>query len=106
MKKHLITLLATLAAASAFAAPVPAQSASTSPYTKIEFFGLNCTLCEDGLKDKFEKLPTVSKASIDMNTFTVCVRNKSGREISDKEIKSTLAAAGFNTVKVEPVTQC
>jgi hypothetical protein len=82
------------------------QSVSTPLFTKIEFFGLNCTVCEDGLKEKFELLPAVSKVEVDMSAFTVCLRNKPGLTVSGDVIKDTLASVGFNTVKIEPAAKC
>jgi cation transport ATPase len=101
MKPALIGL-ALMAAATAFAA----DTKQAPKFTKIEFFGLNCTLCEDGLKDKFEALPGVKKAQVDMASFTVCVATKPGQDLKPNEIRETLSAVGFNTVKVEPVAKC
>lgn len=98
----------TLLSALALVAAVTSANAGAEQalFTKIEFFGLNCTVCEDGLKEKFEQLPAVSKAQVDMSSFTVCVRNKPGLTLSRDEISATLASAGFNTVKVEAAAKC
>ena len=98
MKSAILTLCIVLSGA--------AQAAAAAPYTKIEFFGLNCTICEEGLIEKFTLFPAVAKVDVDMSNFTVCVRNKTGRELTPTEIKATLASAGFNTVKVEPTSKC
>jgi cation transport ATPase len=100
MKRSLLALALALCATSSLAA------GAAPSYTKVEFFGLNCTVCEDGLKDKFEQFPGVSRATVDMSSFTVCLRTSPGAAPAQNDIKSTLQSVGFNLVKVEAAAKC
>ena len=99
--------LLALAIGGSFGCAAPSVLASDVDQAyRLEFFGLNCEVCEDQLKERFEALPTVREAHVDMLSLKACLKSKGSAAPSRQELGRVLTQAGFNFIKLEKTAKC
>ena len=67
----------------------------------VQVNGMVCAFCAQGIKKNFEKKSSVRETRVNLDKKEVEVVLKEGQKISDEEVKSVIANAGFDLVKIE-----
>ena len=94
-----------LLASALLASAAPAHSNDIESTYRLDFFGLNCEVCEDDLKVKFEKLATVREAQVDMLSLKACLKPRGSAAPTKQELGRILTEAGLSLVKLEKTTK-
>lgn len=91
MKKIILLLLIVV---------IGAQNASAEEI-KIVVKGMVCSFCAQGIKKAFAKLPEVEEVTPDLSKKTVLIKTRADQTISDAQIASLIADAGYDLVSIE-----
>jgi copper chaperone CopZ len=87
------------ASATAHAAPERVMTVKTT------VDGMVCSFCAQGIVAHFKKHPSVSNVHVDLTRKLVILEEKKGSTIKDSEITEFIKKSGFETKKVERVTE-
>ncbi|QTN27433.1 heavy-metal-associated domain-containing protein [Rhodoferax sp. AJA081-3] len=98
MKKTSITAI-TLALA---LAALPSFAANT---LKITVNGMVCAFCAQGIEKRINKMGATKEVLVDLKKKTIVVEAKDGQTLDGKAISAEIVDAGYDVVKLEPVTQ-
>lgn len=97
--KNTITAILTLALA--FTA-LPSFAANTM---KITVNGMVCAFCAQGIEKRISKMGATKEVFVDLKKKTIAVEAKDGQTLDGKAITAEIVDAGYDVVKLEPVTQ-
>ena len=96
MKKTFIIPLAL-----AFTA-LPSFAANT---LKVTVNGMVCAFCAQGIEKRISKMGATKEVFVDLKKKTIAVEAKEGQTLDGKAITAEIVDAGYDVVKLEPVTQ-
>lgn len=95
--------IATTALALALAVTaLPSFAANT---LKVTVNGMVCAFCAQGIEKRLTKMGATKAVFVDLKQKTVAVEAKDGEALDDKAITAEIVEAGYDVVKLEPVTQ-
>lgn len=63
--------------------------------------GMVCSFCAQGIKKTFGKLDSVENTTVDLELKLVTLKLKSGKNLTDDEIKILIHDAGYEVLSVE-----
>ena len=95
MKKFLIALVMGIAAVSSMAANS----------VKVTVNGMVCSFCAQGIEKRLSKMDATKDVFVDLKKKTVAVEAKDGQTLDAKAISAEIVDAGYDVVKIEPVSQ-
>src|SRR5688572_2396455 len=89
----------------ALAALVAMASASAAQTLKVTVNGMVCAFCAQGIEKRLSKLDAAEAVFVDLKNKVVAVQAKEGKTLDEKKIKDEIVDAGYDVVKIEPVSQ-
>ena len=95
MKKIIIALVMGIAAISSMAANT----------VKVTVNGMVCSFCAQGIEKRISKMGATKDVLVDLKKKTVAVEAKDGQTLDAKAISAEIVDAGYDVVKIEPVSQ-
>ena len=95
MKKIIIALVMGIAAISSMAANT----------VKVTVNGMVCSFCTQGIEKRLSKMGATKDVLVDLKKKTVAVEAKDGQTLDAKAISAEIVDAGYDVVKIEPVSQ-
>jgi mercuric ion binding protein len=95
MKKIIIALVMCVAAISSMAANT----------VKVTVNGMVCAFCAQGIEKRISKMGATKDVLVDLKKKTVAVEAKDGQTLDAKAISAEIIDAGYDVVKIEPVSQ-
>jgi len=95
MKKIIIALVMGIAAISSMAANT----------VKVTVNGMVCSFCAQGIEKRLSKMGATKDVLVDLKKKTVAVEAKDGQTLDAKAISAEIIDAGYDVVKIEPVSQ-
>jgi mercuric ion binding protein len=95
MKKLLIALVMGIATISSMAANS----------VKVTVNGMVCAFCAQGIEKRISKMGATKEVFVDLKKKTVAVEAKDGQVLDAKAISAEIVDAGYDVVKIEPVSQ-
>jgi copper chaperone CopZ len=95
MKKIIIALVMGIAAISSMAANT----------VKVTVNGMVCSFCAQGIEKRLSKMGATKDVLVDLKKKTVAVEAKDGQTLDAKAISAEIVDAGYDVVKIEPVSQ-
>jgi mercuric ion binding protein len=95
MKKIIIALVMSIAAISSMAANS----------VKVTVNGMVCAFCAQGIEKRISKMGATKDVFVDLKKKTVAIEAKDGQALDAKAISAEIVDAGYDVVKIEPVTQ-
>ena len=95
MKKIIIALVMGIAAISSMAANS----------VKVTVNGMVCAFCAQGIEKRLSKMGATKEVFVDLKKKTVAVEAKDGQVLDAKAISAEIVDAGYDVVKIEPVSQ-
>jgi mercuric ion binding protein len=95
MKKIIIALVMSIAAISSMAANS----------VKVTVNGMVCAFCAQGIEKRISKMGATKEVFVDLKKKTVAVEAKDGQVLDAKAISAEIVDAGYDVVKIEPVSQ-
>jgi copper chaperone CopZ len=63
--------------------------------------GIVCSFCAQGLKKTFKKHPSIEKLDIDIESMTISIYLKEGKNIFNWTLKRKIKDAGFNIKEIK-----
>jgi len=90
MRKHLITLIVSLA----FSVAVSAETIHATVN------GMVCAFCATGIEKTFRKQPEVESVKVDLAKRLVTIKNKPGKTLSDSKVKEIVTYSGYSMGKI------
>jgi Cu+-exporting ATPase len=66
---------------------------------KITIDGMHCASCSSNVERSLRKVPGIKEVSISLMTKKAII--ETDREISEAELKSAVARAGYKTISIE-----
>ncbi len=99
--KNTFIATTTLTLALAFTA-LPSLAANT---LKVTVNGMVCAFCAQGIEKRLAKMGATKEVFVDLKKKTVAVEAKEGQALDSKAITAEIVEAGYDVVKLEPVTQ-
>jgi copper chaperone CopZ len=67
--------------------------------------GMVCSFCAQGIIAHFKKHPAISNVHVDLTRKLVLLEERKGAAITDQEITDHIKKSGFESVKIERVTE-
>lgn len=95
MKKAITTLALAIAA-------LPTLAANS---VKVTVNGMVCAFCAQGIEKRIAKMSATKEVFVDLKKKTVAIEAKDGQTLDSKTIAAEIVDAGYDVVKLEPVTQ-
>ena len=95
MKKIIIALVMGIAAISSMAANS----------VKVTVNGMVCAFCAQGIEKRISKMGATKDVFVDLKKKTVAIEAKEGQTLDAKAIYAEIVDAGYDVVKIEPVSQ-
>jgi mercuric ion binding protein len=95
MKKIIIALVMGIAAISSMAANS----------VKVTVNGMVCAFCAQGIEKRISKMGATKDVFVDLKKKTVAIEAKEGQTLDAKAISAEIVDAGYDVVKIEPVSQ-
>lgn len=99
MKHTIATTTVTLALAFT---TLPSFAADT---LKVTVNGMVCAFCAQGIEKRIAKMGATKELLVDLKNKTIAVEAKDGQTLDGKAITAEIVDAGYEVVKLEPVTQ-
>jgi len=90
MRKHLITLIVSLA----FSGTISAETIHATVN------GMVCAFCATGIEKTFRKQPEVESVKVDLAKRLVTIKNKPGKTLSDSKVKEIVTYSGYSMGKI------
>ncbi len=72
---------------------------------KVTVNGMVCSFCAQGIEKRLSKMGATKDALVDLKKKTVAVEAKDGQALDAKAISAEIVDAGYDVVKIEPVSQ-
>lgn len=95
------TTITTITLALAFTT-LPSFAANT---LKVTVNGMVCAFCAQGIEKRLAKMGATKEVFVDLKKKTVAIEAKEGQALDNKAITAEIVDAGYDVVKLEPVTQ-
>jgi len=67
--------------------------------------GMVCSFCAQGIEKRLSKMGATKDVLVDLKKKTVAVEAKDGQALDAKAISAEIVDAGYDVVKIEPVSQ-
>jgi len=67
--------------------------------------GMVCSFCAQGIEKRLSKMGATKDVLVDLKKKTVAVEAKDGQTLDSKAISAEIVDAGYDVVKIEPVSQ-
>lgn len=80
--------------------PLPAP-APGSYKAVISVNGMVCSFCAQGIEKKFKARKEVDAVKVDLDTKQVLIHFKAGQAMSDADMKTIIADAGFTVTNIQ-----
>jgi len=64
-----------------------------------------CSFCAQGIEKRLSKMGATKDVLVDLKKKTVAVEAKDGQTLDAKAISAEIVDAGYDVVKIEPVSQ-
>jgi mercuric ion binding protein len=85
MKKLFLTMLATVAAATASAGTI-----------EMKVYGLVCSFCAQGIEKTLRKNPATADVLVSLENKLVAISTREGQDISDADLTTALTDSGYD----------
>ena len=72
---------------------------------KVTVNGMVCSFCAQGIEKRLSKMGATKDVLVDLKRKTVAVEAKDGQTLDAKAISAEIVDAGYDVVKIEPVSQ-
>ena len=72
---------------------------------KVTVNGMVCSFCAQGIEKRLSKMGATKDVLVDLKKMTVAVEAKDGQTLDAKAISAEIVDAGYDVVKIEPVSQ-
>ena len=72
---------------------------------KVTVNGMVCAFCAQGIEKRISKMGATKDVFVDLKKKTVTVEAKDGQALDAKAISAEIVDAGYDVVKIEPVSQ-
>ncbi len=72
---------------------------------KVTVNGMVCAFCAQGIEKRISKMGATKDVFVDLKKKTVAVEAKDGETLDSKAISAEIVDAGYDVVKIEPVSQ-
>jgi mercuric ion binding protein len=72
---------------------------------KVTVNGMVCSFCAQGIEKRLSKMGATKDVLVDLKKKTVAVEAKDGQTLDAKAISAEIVDAGYDVVKIEPVSQ-
>jgi mercuric ion binding protein len=72
---------------------------------KVTVNGMVCAFCAQGIEKRISKMGATKDVLVDLKKKTVAVEAKDGHTLDSKAISAEIVDAGYDVVKIEPVSQ-
>jgi len=72
---------------------------------KVTVNGMVCAFCAQGIEKRISKMGATKDVFVDLKKKTVAVEAKDGQTLDAKAISAEIVDAGYDVVKIEPVSQ-
>ncbi len=72
---------------------------------KVTVNGMVCSFCAQGIEKRLSKMGATKDVLVDLKKKTVAVEAKDGQALDAKAISAEIVDAGYDVVKIEPVSQ-
>ncbi len=72
---------------------------------KVTVNGMVCSFCAQGIEKRLSKMGATKDVLVDLKKKTVAVEAKDGQTLDSKAISAEIVDAGYDVVKIEPVSQ-
>ena len=72
---------------------------------KVTVNGMVCSFCAQGIEKRLSKMGATKDVFVDLKKKTVAVEAKDGQTLDSKAISAEIVDAGYDVVKIEPVSQ-
>jgi mercuric ion binding protein len=72
---------------------------------KVTVNGMVCAFCAQGIEKRISKMGATKDVFVDLKKKTVAVEAKDGQTLDSKAISAEIVDAGYDVVKIEPVSQ-
>jgi mercuric ion binding protein len=89
----------------AFVMCVAAISSMAANTVKVTVNGMVCSFCAQGIEKRLSKMGATKDVLVDLKKKTVAVEAKDGQTLDAKAISAEIVDAGYDVVKIEPVSQ-
>jgi copper chaperone CopZ len=63
--------------------------------------GMVCSFCAQGIKKTFTRKEGVESVDVDLDKKMVTIRTKPGANLTDSEVKESIADAGYEVLSIE-----
>ena len=67
----------------------------------VKVNGMVCSMCAQGIQNKFSKIPAVKEIKVDLDTKVVSIITKDDKDLADSKIKEIITEAGYNFSTIE-----
>ena len=89
----------------ALAMGITALSSTAANSIKVTVNGMVCSFCAQGIEKRLSKMGATKDVLVDLKKKTVAVEAKDGQALDAKAISAEIVDAGYDVVKIEPVSQ-
>jgi mercuric ion binding protein len=72
---------------------------------KVTVNGMVCAFCAQGIEKRISKMDATKAVFVDLKKKTVAIEAKEGQTLDAKAISAEIVDAGYDVVKIEPVSQ-
>ena len=72
---------------------------------KVTVNGMVCAFCAQGIEKRISKMGATKDVFVDLKKKTVTVEANDGQALDAKAISAEIVDAGYDVVKIEPVSQ-
>jgi copper chaperone CopZ len=72
---------------------------------KVTVNGMVCSFCAQGIEKRLSKMGATKDVFVDLKKKTVAVEANDGQTLDAKAISAEIVDAGYDVVKIEPVSQ-
>lgn len=72
---------------------------------KVTVNGMVCAFCAQGIEKRLSNLPATQAVFVDLKQRTVAIEAKVGQKLDNALIKSEIADAGYDVIKIQATSQ-
>lgn len=89
----------------ALAMGITTISSMAANSVKVTVNGMVCAFCAQGIEKRISKMDATKAVFVDLKKKTVAIEAKEGQTLDAKAISAEIVDAGYDVVKIEPVSQ-
>ena len=89
----------------AFVMGIATISSMAASSVKVTVNGMVCAFCAQGIEKRISKMDATKAVFVDLKKKTVAIEAKEGQTLDAKAISAEIVDAGYDVVKIEPVSQ-